>query len=744
MRRPRNKLEVSTFPFLAVLLCAMGSLILILMVFDRRAKLAANERNRMAFEGKKTDRVAEINKLQQNHQDAQLVSAEQSTLAKGKFDELVSQGKNLESKEEEIRNRLLQTQRKWEALDKWIRESRMRVDNKKERNHSVTKHLEMERHESQEALKKLTEKERELAELNSRLVALKKLLLDLKAGGLKPAESYSIVPYFGKRGESRKPIYVECAAGGVVFHPGVVAFGPEEGASIREELYHRARLLQENEAPNGSVPPTPFLLLLVRPEGIESYWKLQKLLRSDKVDFGYELIDGDWKLDFPDDARLVKGQTQTLPRLGMGNGTGYGMGNQSSGLVSQGVGSNQRPGSSASGRTPGLGTGIGSDNPNDGGGAGSGLPGTRGSNPAMSGNSAGQGGPGGGSGRVAVGGPGGGSGRVAGEGPGGGGTGSLGEPEDPAGLPGIRGIQRPGQNGLGTGPNSVAGQGLGTGQNLGSGQEGLTGNLPGSLGPQGNFGQNPIQGNGPSGPASPGGASPGGESPGGTQKQGVATGKPGGKPENLADSGNANRATPTASQGGELVAGGAAGFDPRLVPDRPQKELSEEEKNARKDPGKRDPTNAGGASGGQPDGDPPNPFARVMIPLPRVDSGEKPEPRPLRIGRLEGEREYTIYVECRAKGLVMQPEGLQIPGQDLETEEGAKRFVEMIRRQIDKKNRANREGEPPIRGKLKFLVWGDGVRWFHASFPLVEGLDIVKVRQNLDPEDSIRDILLGR
>lgn len=727
MRRPRNKLEVSTFPFLAVLLCAMGSLILILMVFDRRAKLAANERNRMAFEGKKTDRVAEINKLQQNHQDAQLVSAEQLTLAKGKFDKLVSQGKNLESKEEEIRNRLLQTQRKWEALDKWIRESRMRVDNKKERNHSVTKHLEMERHESQEALKKLTEKERELAELNSRLVALKKLLLDLKAGGLKPAESYSIVPYFGKRGESRKPIYVECAAGGVVFHPGVVAFGPEEGASIREELYHRARLLQENEAPNGSVPPSPFLLLLVRPEGIESYWKLQKLLRSDKVDFGYELIDGDWKLDFPDDARLVKGQTQTLPRLGMGNGTGYGMGNQSSGLVSQGVGSNQRPGSSGSGRTPGLGTGIGSDNPNsdnpnDGGVAGSGLPGTRGSNPAMSGNSVGQGGPGSGSGRVAVGGP------------GSGGTGSLGEPEDPAGLPGIRGIQRPGQNGLGTGPNSVAGQGLGTGQNLGSGQEGLTGNLPGSLGPQGNFGQNPIQGNGPSGPASPGG----------TQKQGVATGKPGGKPENLADPGTANRATPTASQGGELVAGGAAGFDPRLVPDRPQKELSEAEKNARKDLGKQYPTNAGGASGGQPDGDPPNPFARVMIPLPRVDSGEKPEPRPLRIGRLEGEREYTIYVECRAKGLVMQPEGLQIPGQDLETEEGAKRFVEMIRRQIDKKNRGNREGEPPIRGKLKFLVWGDGVRWFHASFPLVEGLDIVKVRQNLDPEDSIRDILLGR
>src|SRR5262249_15320928 len=41
MRRPRRRLEVSTFPFLAVLLCAMGSLILLLLVLDRRAKAAA-------------------------------------------------------------------------------------------------------------------------------------------------------------------------------------------------------------------------------------------------------------------------------------------------------------------------------------------------------------------------------------------------------------------------------------------------------------------------------------------------------------------------------------------------------------------------------------------------------------------------------------------------------------------------------------------------------------------------------
>src|SRR5262245_37883074 len=44
MRRRRHTLHVSTFPFLAVLLCAMGSLILLLLVLDRRAKAAARER----------------------------------------------------------------------------------------------------------------------------------------------------------------------------------------------------------------------------------------------------------------------------------------------------------------------------------------------------------------------------------------------------------------------------------------------------------------------------------------------------------------------------------------------------------------------------------------------------------------------------------------------------------------------------------------------------------------------------
>ena len=49
MKRRRHKLEVSTFPFLAVLLCAMGSLILVLLVMDRKARRAALSRAQQAM-----------------------------------------------------------------------------------------------------------------------------------------------------------------------------------------------------------------------------------------------------------------------------------------------------------------------------------------------------------------------------------------------------------------------------------------------------------------------------------------------------------------------------------------------------------------------------------------------------------------------------------------------------------------------------------------------------------------------
>ena len=50
MRHRSRPLQVSTFPFLAVLLCTMGSLILLLLVIDRQAKAVARAKALRAAE----------------------------------------------------------------------------------------------------------------------------------------------------------------------------------------------------------------------------------------------------------------------------------------------------------------------------------------------------------------------------------------------------------------------------------------------------------------------------------------------------------------------------------------------------------------------------------------------------------------------------------------------------------------------------------------------------------------------
>src|SRR5262249_10318915 len=57
MRRRPQRLQVNTFPFLAVLLCAMGSLILVLLVMDRRAKAVAKHKAQEAALAAAAERI---------------------------------------------------------------------------------------------------------------------------------------------------------------------------------------------------------------------------------------------------------------------------------------------------------------------------------------------------------------------------------------------------------------------------------------------------------------------------------------------------------------------------------------------------------------------------------------------------------------------------------------------------------------------------------------------------------------
>ena len=113
-----------------------------------------------------------------------------------------------------------------------------------------------------------------------------------------------MVPYNGKRGENRRPVYIECAAGRVVFHPDRTPLDePLNAYAVRGEVDRRLARQKERLPPAQAAAFTPYLMLLIRPDGVSTYYRFREALQDYKIDFGYEFVDKDWVLDFPEDSQ---------------------------------------------------------------------------------------------------------------------------------------------------------------------------------------------------------------------------------------------------------------------------------------------------------------------------------------------------------------------------------------------------------------------------------------------------------
>jgi hypothetical protein len=291
MKRRRQVLQVSTFPFLAVLLCAMGSLILLLLVMDKRAKAVARMKALQAAvqEDESEARAAAARKAEWERrrrtlyalleqEDQQIVSQTNAARTRARSTEAETQAREAEHR----------------ALEKALEEARARL-----------KQGELELASRRAGLDKQGLKKdassKELVRLTQELNLLEQTVQDLKLLHKRDQRTYSLIPYRGKRGDTRKPIYIECAAGRVVFHPdAVVLEGPRvRGADVLAEVQRQIkRQLQAAVAVSAKNADRPYLLMLVRPNGITTYFKVLSLLQGMQFDYGYEFVDQDWVLDF--------------------------------------------------------------------------------------------------------------------------------------------------------------------------------------------------------------------------------------------------------------------------------------------------------------------------------------------------------------------------------------------------------------------------------------------------------------
>ncbi len=301
MRRTRAKLQVSTFPFLAVLLGAMGSLIFLLLVMDRRAKIVARNKVAEARQARLTAST-EIERKNQEEWERQRRQLHDALAAQEQ--ELREQLQNLAASGKEKSVTLEQQSAARQELEERIalEESQLRRDQEalNERRNVLARSARLE--ETSKA---------ELAKLTRDLVEMEQTLAGLKRLKNQQPPSYSLVPYRGQRGESRIPIYVECTRAGLVFLPDRLSLTGEELdiTRFRAEVERRhGPLVKEVRSADPFHAPAlseePYVLFLVRPDGIVSYYRGQAALRGFQIDYGYELVDGDWTLEVPSPAAL--------------------------------------------------------------------------------------------------------------------------------------------------------------------------------------------------------------------------------------------------------------------------------------------------------------------------------------------------------------------------------------------------------------------------------------------------------
>ncbi|MEQ1826639.1 MAG: hypothetical protein ABL921_11870 [Pirellula sp.] len=257
------------FPFLAVLLCTIGALVLMLAITVTSSHASARR-----------DAKLSIDEVENTTNQVEVIS-----------EELDAQREIIKSKIERRRRDLADIEDHIERLKKNLE----RLVDQLNRIQSQTSDSESS----------IAEKDRRLAEIRSEIEEKRREILDEIEKQKRRKPAFAVIPYSGKSGTSRRPVYLECTKAGIVIQPeGLLIsandlkppFGP--GNPLDAALRVLRLAYQQRDTTFGITQP-PYPLLLVRPDGIQSYAYAREAMSGWDDQFGYELINADMDLKFP-------------------------------------------------------------------------------------------------------------------------------------------------------------------------------------------------------------------------------------------------------------------------------------------------------------------------------------------------------------------------------------------------------------------------------------------------------------
>ena len=284
--RHGNDYAPSTFPFLAVLLCVIGALILLLVINVTNSRASAKKQ----VESELSEAIEQ---------------------AKEQSDYLVSISEELNARREQVkrqielrRSELTRTEDHIKRLEEQLKEAMARLQSLDD-----------------PASSKLDAKDKQsrIEQLKAQIELEKQKLAEKIEKRKDQTPAFSIIPYEGANRTTRRPVYLECIDQGVVIQPEGILISMEDlgpphgpGNPLDAALRVLRNAYQARDADYGiTIPPYP--LLIVRPEGIHSYALARAAMSGWDDQFGYELIDAQMEMAYPDGIPELKTElTKTL------------------------------------------------------------------------------------------------------------------------------------------------------------------------------------------------------------------------------------------------------------------------------------------------------------------------------------------------------------------------------------------------------------------------------------------------
>ena len=329
-RARRTSNPVTLFPFLAVLLCTIGALVLMLVVVsagirkDAVASATAKRRSEVgavaAATVPKTEVIAAPDPL------VELVAPiVDEPAARHRPIEPLQAADPLPSPIEEASPEMLAD---LDNLQQVARQLQAEVDVRSKRIQNMSAKTQALQHQLKMVKGQQNEMERAIIRTASQREELEKLTDELRVENQQVIEwldesrklidenakqllspMHSIVPYDGQTGTVRRPIIIECVGGVVRFEAEQVEisvdllrkFSPDQNPLVAGvQALFGYWMAKEQQADPGRRPRKPYALILVRPSGAEAFSSVVFAMDQLIGDFGYELVETEFQYELPE------------------------------------------------------------------------------------------------------------------------------------------------------------------------------------------------------------------------------------------------------------------------------------------------------------------------------------------------------------------------------------------------------------------------------------------------------------